>query len=374
MIIRSTGITNTPPAKPAHRFIKIFSRIIRNIFILTATAILCTELIIHLLLRFLPINVQNLVLTKYTTDISGIYFDDPRYNIQILKPDFLQKDMFFNGYYWRHKTNHIGIRDNRDIEKADIVLLGDSMVYGHGLNFADTIGYNLEKISGLTVANLALQGDYPPFEYVRLKKLGLFLRPRFVFFFIFGVQDESDFRHSRPSQGYIERIVKESPPNYMAGLFSNDYLQNYNHNPTFQQIIESTLTARIIKLIKSIKKDRTAQTKPYDESNIEKVMVTLLPAADKLCRENGAKFVVILHHDSAANNFQAISKRICLAHRITVLDFNNDGHINPKKPSPYYLKMDGHYSAQGTRYVAEKILKFLKTQSFPLTEKMRGGI
>ena len=99
----------------------------------------------------LPTELKNLILTKYTFDPQGIYFRDSTYNMHKMKPNFVQPKMFYNNYRWYHQTNSLGIRDKKDMDAADIVLLGDSMIYGHGVNFEDTMGFNLEKISRLVV-------------------------------------------------------------------------------------------------------------------------------------------------------------------------------------------------------------------------------
>jgi len=43
---------------------------------------------------------------------------------------------------------------------VDIVLLGDSMVYGHGVYADGTSSHYLKNITGKVVANLGVQADY----------------------------------------------------------------------------------------------------------------------------------------------------------------------------------------------------------------------
>src|SRR5207245_5469937 len=64
-----------------------------------------------------------------------------------------------NGYVWHHQTDALGFRNASLHIPADVVLLGDSLVYGQGVDFEDTLGNRLEERSGLRVVNLGLQGD-----------------------------------------------------------------------------------------------------------------------------------------------------------------------------------------------------------------------
>ncbi len=147
--------------------------------ILVCICFLVTLLFAELFLRFatdlLPMNFQNIVLQKYNRRADGIYYWDHEWNMTIIKPNF-QQEMFANGYRWHHQSNEIGIRDDRNIEKAEIVVLGDSFIYGNGVEKEDTFSHYLEEISGKTVANLGVQADYPPNQYIRLKLLVLLLQ------------------------------------------------------------------------------------------------------------------------------------------------------------------------------------------------------
>lgn len=74
---------------------------------------------------------------------------------------------------------------------ADVVLLGDSVVYGHGVDFEHTLGHYLETRSGLRVANLGRQGDC---AYQQAYLLGTYLpvfTPRYAVY-VFSSNDITD--------------------------------------------------------------------------------------------------------------------------------------------------------------------------------------
>lgn len=121
----------------------------------------------------------NGALSRYTTGSGGIYYADEGLGIWFMIPNH-RTTMFYNGYVWRHETDALGFRNRPLHVPADVILLGDSVVYGHGVDFEDTIGHSLEQRSGLRVANLGQQGHCVLQEaYLLTAYLGMF-RPRFV--------------------------------------------------------------------------------------------------------------------------------------------------------------------------------------------------
>src|SRR5262249_47720172 len=82
-------------------------------------------------------------------------------------------------------------RNPQDRREADVVLLGDSMIYGHGVEEASTVRHHLENLLRRPVANLGIQGAGIHEEYQALKRFGLALEPKYVFLF-FLVNDIND--------------------------------------------------------------------------------------------------------------------------------------------------------------------------------------
>jgi hypothetical protein len=87
--------------------------------------------------------------------------------------------MYWSGHRWRHETNAQGFR-GRPLERADAVFLGDSMIYGHGVEEADTVAARFERATGLATANLGQQGTFPIQAYMILARKGVLLKPRVV--------------------------------------------------------------------------------------------------------------------------------------------------------------------------------------------------
>src|SRR5437870_10695780 len=137
------------------------------------------EVVLRLRPTLLGYAYANGALSRYTVRSGGIYYRDRNLRMNFMIPNF-QTTMYANGYVWHHQTDALGFRNASLHVPADVVLLGDSLVYGHGVDFEDTLGNRLEQRSGLRVANLGLQGDCAFQEAYRLTAYIEVFKPRFV--------------------------------------------------------------------------------------------------------------------------------------------------------------------------------------------------
>src|SRR2546428_8250861 len=80
----------------------------------------------------------NGALSKYTTRAGGIYYSDRNLRIHFMIPNHTA-EMFANGYRWHHQSDSLGFRNPEPRVPADVVILGDSLVYGHGVEVEDTV-------------------------------------------------------------------------------------------------------------------------------------------------------------------------------------------------------------------------------------------
>jgi hypothetical protein len=149
-----------------------------------ATASLLVVLVaLELMLRWWPmllgLSFANGALSHYTSRSGGIYYADRALHMHFMIPNH-NADMFYNGYRWKHHTDALGFRNAPLHVPTDVILLGDSFVYGHGVDFEHTMGAYLERQSGLHVANLGQQGNCAFQETYVLAAYVDLLKPRFV--------------------------------------------------------------------------------------------------------------------------------------------------------------------------------------------------
>jgi len=130
----------------------------------------------------LPTLWANELGTGYAVSGNGIYRFDPSLNMVRMRPHYARK-MFFNGYHWHHETDWMGFRNPLDRDRVDVALVGDSMIYGHGLEEPQTVRSHLERLLNRPVANLGIQSAAMDYEYEIIKHDAVRLNPRYLFVF-----------------------------------------------------------------------------------------------------------------------------------------------------------------------------------------------
>lgn len=85
-----------------------------------------------------------------------------------------------------------GFRNSRDLDRADVVAVGDSFVEGAEVAESQTVTSVIARQLGVTVANLGQSSYGPQQELAVLRRFGLPLSPRVVVWFFFGGNDLSD--------------------------------------------------------------------------------------------------------------------------------------------------------------------------------------
>ena len=169
---------------------------------------------IELILRMRPTLLgpvfANGVLSRYTTAEGGIYYHDSRLRMNFMLPSF-KTAMYYNGYRWTHETDALGFRNPRPAGPADIVLLGDSLIYGHGVDVEHTVAHFLEQITGRRVANLARQGDCAFQQAYLLTEYAPVFRPRHVVYFYFenDLVDLATYVREAEMRQFVERPLEE---------------------------------------------------------------------------------------------------------------------------------------------------------------------
>ncbi len=75
------------------------------------------------------------------------------------KPREDQPTGFTGGRLRGGTVDRRGFRNAVSRDRAEVSLLGDSMIYGQGVDIDETVGHYLESEMGKSVVNLARQGD-----------------------------------------------------------------------------------------------------------------------------------------------------------------------------------------------------------------------
>lgn len=156
----------------------------RPLFVLSLAALMAAFVVgsLELTLRLAPSllggSLADHAFSRYHAQPGGIYERDVHLGYA-LKPDCSCR-LFWHGHWWHHQTNAAGFR-GAAVAQADAVFLGDSMIYGHGVENDQTVSSQYAARSGQSVANLGQQGTCLVQMAYRLRHTGLALRPRVVF-------------------------------------------------------------------------------------------------------------------------------------------------------------------------------------------------
>jgi hypothetical protein len=145
---------------------------------MSAAAIGCVECALRFVPSVLNGSVANAAYGRYHTLPGGIFDRDVHLGFAH-KPNF-SCEMYWNGHWWRHETNAVGYR-GRAVDQADAVFLGDSMIYGHGVEDVQTVSSRFGASTGRTVANLGQSSTCLIQMEMLYRRIGIGLRPKVVF-------------------------------------------------------------------------------------------------------------------------------------------------------------------------------------------------
>ena len=191
----------------------------RRVFVsvLAAAGVALAEAALRLRPGLLSGAAANAAHGGYHGERDGIYEPDP-YLGSAMRPG-RRRRMYWNGHVWHHEANARGFRGPL-VARADAVFLGDSMVYGHGVEEPDTVPARFAHWSGLTAANLGQQGSAPVQALERLRRTGLALRPRVVLLCVhpndvtdpLSVFDAAELQRFVREPGYRPRAAPQRGP------------------------------------------------------------------------------------------------------------------------------------------------------------------
>ncbi len=143
------------------------------------------------------LTLSNALRTRQGSFPGGMYVRLPESDLRFQRPD-LAVENTWNGYTWLHRTDHRGFRNPPDAV-TEVLLLGDSLIYGHGVEEGETVAAQLRRRHRLSAYNMARQGDGPYQSYVLFRLFYPELAPRRVILFPF-VNDVWDLHLSRSSE------------------------------------------------------------------------------------------------------------------------------------------------------------------------------
>lgn len=336
--------------------------------ITTIVLILSIEGMLHAFPRLLGDTFANGILTKYSTKPGGIYYIDPVLRMNFMLPSY-SAEMTYNGYKWHHQTDQYGFRNRESRTRADILLLGDSQTYGHGLEMEQTVGYFLERLTGRTVYNLGRQGDSSLQEAYLLTEQIARLQPRVVLYLFCGndIRDLYVYRSDSELQKFIETPVNDItyPPrmNVLSAIKRRDEenAQIMHPRSLLDAIRQRSYLAKVYDWNQFIRKEQAFEARISDQDHDENSATSIgwrytkkaIAYMNHVAAQHEAKFIIV-PVPAMNKRLIAILKDIAVEQAIPLVD---TASLDPSDPSNavFFLPRDGHLSEKGANAMAALI-------------------
>lgn len=305
-------------------------------------------------------------------------------------------------YVAEYRYDRNGFRNSCDLERAAVVLIGDSFIEGYKVPQEETCSARLSRILAADVANLG-QCDYGPTrELIVLRRFGLNLRPRVVVWFFFEGNDlfeTEDYEEAmRDWQGYVNRVNGYRNRSFFANAL--DLVAFWLDQLRWR---ESDLARRRAgrPLPRTPGEDVTiyfgkppCEVALHELALLEKVQEILLDAKST-CAANGIELLVAnvptklrvyqdlctFPKDSEVPGWKLndVPKRLgrwCETADIEYVDLTAALKSAAREGTLVYLVDDPHWSAQGHALVAEEIAESIRKAGWlesPEVTKQPGG-
>src|SRR5262245_48861129 len=243
-------------------------RMVANAVIVLAS-ILVGLVALELVLRAYPLllgdTYANGALSKYTNRPGGIFYYDRALAINLMIPNVTTR-MYYNRYAWTHETDALGFRNREPIVPADVMLLGDSLIYGHGAEYEHTVGYLLHGATGLRVANLARQGDCAFQEAYLLTAFLPVVRARYVFYHFFenDIADLSVYLMPAAMREFVETpvaAIRYASPTPVAQAL-RERAEGYAHRPLLRRLRDRSYVYKMYRFARETLWRREAYAEP----------------------------------------------------------------------------------------------------------------
>ncbi len=290
----------------------------------------------------------------------------------------------------QHETYHVdleydqhGFRNDTDLDQADIVVIGDSFIEAALLSSEDTVVKLLERRLGQAVVNLGQAAYGLKQELIVLKRFGLPLKPKTVFWFFFDGNDLRDVAGYEWAYSHYDEFLVPIP--LRSRLFVRNALLLLSRltTPTRTESTEAALDkSGLITLA-----DGSTQRVYFGQTNglwtplAWSVLTETLNEANELCRGAGAELIVVyisrkfriykpfltFEPGSLASKWEvnALPETMaawCKQQGIDFVDTIPAMQIAVSHGQHPYFVDDVHWNALGNSIAAQVVVDYMKTQ------------
>ncbi len=198
---------------------------------------------LHLFYRLLSRPIQHFAFDRYDLLPGGMYLQERRTRMRVMRVNS-EIRTFSHGYWWTHRTDDLGFRNPPEIKRKDVLLLGDSMIYGHGVEQEQTVAHFLREVHGEAAYSLAQQGQCLYDHYLQLRLFLDQLQPRTVLLFVF----YNDFRDLENRRRAREIARRPESTRFDYDVIRADLASlQHQSEPLLARALYSLASARVVK-------------------------------------------------------------------------------------------------------------------------------
>lgn len=262
--------------------------------------------------------------------------------------------------------------------QADVVAVGDSLVFGYGVDHPRTWTSLLESELGTRVINLGMPGS-GPWQYTRsFEKLGMSVRPRVLLYGLFpanDIKDVEDFDRwvAEGSRGSYDefRFFAGDVPNVMADVLDDSYLlvalrairKNLRDKHQFKPETIHLANGGRVQVVPRMDDGNTWKMK--DDNPSFTSMMNAIAKARELAASIGARMICVVFPSKSrvylsrdGQDFKGPSAP--LIERLSrdgyeVLDLTEVLRAHAARGEQVYFETDGHPNELGNRIIAERV-------------------
>lgn len=350
--------------------LKCVGRLLPRLGLALLALLVSLEVGLRLLAPYLPPAIGNDTVHSYSTRPGGMFFLDGPSGMRFCYPHDSRRALA-NHYVWRHQTDARGLRNPPD-SGSQVLLMGDSFIYGHGVEEAQSLAGHLRREHGWQVYNLARQGDGLSEQFVLFQLYFEQLKPKKVFFFAF-VNDFGDIAGLRSPDQLAH------PPELQDGFVESlrARLADTTQRTTTGHVFDRLYTVRFVATLMELSKRRGQLGGPYRAARwvesltmtekyepLRKYYESLFSRLAETCRANGTELVVV-DVDTASQHpewsacqtvFTKFLRQLCRRERLRYLSLRPLFQGHPERQ----LEGDGHLNASGNKVLAEMLVRDTK--------------
>jgi hypothetical protein len=294
----------------------------------------------------------------------------------------------WNGIEYRY--DQYGLRNEVDVESAEVVVVGDSFVEGLGVSPADILTNQLARQLNRPVANLAQSWYGPQQELELLRRYGLRMNPKVCVWVFFEGNDLTDVSRYKMATQDWETYSKDFHSFRQRSFTKNAVL-------AFQRLVQPILKKEV-SLVNYIKEHSGFFSTPFgqktrltfhyggyhlseNDRTAIKTLAGIIGQANSLCSVAGAKFLLVFAPTKfrVYKNFTEFDAQTqarywvindlpqrleAMVHEELIdaefLDLTAAFVGHAKQEALLYFDYDSHWSPEGHRVAASAIANSLK--------------